>query len=140
MFKVDAADYMLSLYGNDALRELSSPGKSGSFFYLINDDRYMIKTMKKSEVTALLRMLSAYYNHFRAYENSLVTKYYGLHCVKLNVPAQRKMYFEMLDAYLADEKILVEHAGQTQAILCNDCEKRGSASIHWFYHKCPQCG
>lgn len=49
LFKVDPADYMLSICGNDALRELSSPGKSGSFFYLTNDDRYMIKTMKKSE-------------------------------------------------------------------------------------------
>jgi len=47
---VDPADYMLSICGNDALRELSSPGKSGSFFYLTNDDRYMIKTMKKAEV------------------------------------------------------------------------------------------
>lgn len=50
LFRVDPADYMISLCGNDALRELSSPGKSGSFFYLTNDDRYMIKTMKKSEV------------------------------------------------------------------------------------------
>lgn len=49
LFSVDAADYMLSICGNDALRELSSPGKSGSFFYLTNDDRYMIKTMKKAE-------------------------------------------------------------------------------------------
>lgn len=53
LFKVDAADYMLSLCGNDALRELSSPGKSGSFFYLTHDDRYMIKTMKKAEVKVL---------------------------------------------------------------------------------------
>lgn len=50
LFKVDPADYMLSICGNDALRELCSPGKSGSFFYLTNDDRYMIKTMKKAEV------------------------------------------------------------------------------------------
>lgn len=50
LFKVDPADYMISICGNDALRELSSPGKSGSFFYLTNDDRYMIKTIKKSEV------------------------------------------------------------------------------------------
>lgn len=50
LFKVDPADYMLSICGNDALRELSSPGKSGSFFYLTNDDRYMIKTIKKAEV------------------------------------------------------------------------------------------
>ena len=41
---------MISICGNDALRELSSPGKSGSFFYLTHDDRYMIKTVKKSEV------------------------------------------------------------------------------------------
>lgn len=41
---------MLAICGNDALRELSSPGKSGSFFYLTQDDRFMIKTVKKSEV------------------------------------------------------------------------------------------
>jgi 1-phosphatidylinositol-4-phosphate 5-kinase len=50
LFDVDPADYMISICGDEALRELSSPGKSGSFFYLTNDDKYMIKTMKKSEV------------------------------------------------------------------------------------------
>lgn len=50
LFSVDAADYMLTICGSDALRELSSPGKSGSFFYLSQDDRFMIKTVKKSEV------------------------------------------------------------------------------------------
>ncbi|KAF2296760.1 hypothetical protein GH714_001716 [Hevea brasiliensis] len=50
LFQVDTADYMLAICGNDALRELSSPGKSGSFFYLTQDDRFMIKTVKKSEV------------------------------------------------------------------------------------------
>ena len=121
---MDPADYMLSICGNDALRELSSPGKSGSFFYLTNDDRYMIKTMKKAEVKVsfkltylaafeislessflfsfliwhgflmqvLLRMLPAYYNHFREHRNTLVTKYYGLHCVKLNGPIQKKVH------------------------------------------------
>ena len=50
LFQVDPADYMLAICGNDALRELSSPGKSGSIFYLTQDDRFMIKTVKKSEV------------------------------------------------------------------------------------------
>jgi len=50
LFNVDPADYMMAVCGNDALRELSSPGKSGSFFYLTQDDRFMIKTVKKSEV------------------------------------------------------------------------------------------
>ncbi|WCJ39114.1 Phosphatidylinositol-4-phosphate 5-kinase family protein [Euphorbia peplus] len=96
LFNVDAADYMLSICGNDALRELSSPGKSGSFFYLTHDDRYMIKTMKKSEVKVLLRMLPAYYNHVRAFENTLVTKFYGLHCVRLAGPNQKKVRFVIM--------------------------------------------
>ncbi|XP_042416044.1 phosphatidylinositol 4-phosphate 5-kinase 6-like isoform X1 [Zingiber officinale] len=96
LFMVDPADYMLSICGNDALRELSSPGKSGSFFYLTNDDKYMIKTMKKSEVKVLLRMLPAYYNHVRAFENTLVTKFFGLHCVKLTGATQRKVRFVIM--------------------------------------------
>ncbi|XP_057520202.1 phosphatidylinositol 4-phosphate 5-kinase 6-like [Amaranthus tricolor] len=96
LFKVDAADYMISICGNDALRELSSPGKSGSFFYLTHDDRYMIKTMKKSEVKVLLRMLPAYYNHVRTFEDTLVTRFFGLHCVKLTGAAQKKVRFVIM--------------------------------------------
>ncbi|CAA2962973.1 phosphatidylinositol 4-phosphate 5-kinase 6-like [Olea europaea subsp. europaea] len=96
LFKVDPADYMISICGNDALRELSSPGKSGSFFYLTHDDKYMIKTMKKSEVKVLKRMLPAYYNHIRVFENSLVTKFFGLHCVKMTGPAQKKVRFVIM--------------------------------------------
>ncbi|KAH0933979.1 hypothetical protein HID58_011096 [Brassica napus] len=96
LFNVDAADYMLSICGNDALRELSSPGKSGSFFYLTNDDGYMIKTMKKAETKVLIRMLPAYYNHVRACENTLVTKFFGLHCVKLTGTAQKKVRFVIM--------------------------------------------
>ncbi|KAG6792518.1 hypothetical protein POTOM_001669 [Populus tomentosa] len=50
MFKLDAADYMMSICGDDGLRELSSPGKSGSIFYLSHDDRFVIKTLKKFEL------------------------------------------------------------------------------------------
>lgn len=82
LFVVDPADYMLAICGNDALRELSSPGKSGSFFYLTQDDRFMIKTVKKSEVKVLLRMLPSYYKHVTRYENTLITKFFGVHCIK----------------------------------------------------------
>ncbi|KAI4983270.1 hypothetical protein ZWY2020_023762 [Hordeum vulgare] len=82
MFKIDAADYMISICGNSALRELSSPGKSGSVFFLSQDDRFMIKTLRKSEVQVLLRMLPNYYNHVHTYENTLITKFFGLHRVK----------------------------------------------------------
>ncbi|KAK9079346.1 hypothetical protein SSX86_001017 [Deinandra increscens subsp. villosa] len=82
MFKIDAADYMMSICGNDALRELSSPGKSGSVFFLSQDDRFMIKTLRKSEVQVLLRMLPDYHRHVKTYENTLITKFFGLHRIK----------------------------------------------------------
>ncbi|OAY42751.1 phosphatidylinositol 4-phosphate 5-kinase 9 [Manihot esculenta] len=82
MFKIDAADYMMSICGNDALRELSSPGKSGSIFFLSQDDRFMIKTLRKSEVKVLLKMLPYYHHHVRSYENTLITKFFGLHRIK----------------------------------------------------------
>ncbi|VVA94522.1 unnamed protein product [Arabis nemorensis] len=50
LLQLDPAEYMLAISGNDALRELSSCGKSRSFFYLTQHDRFMIKMAKKSEV------------------------------------------------------------------------------------------
>ncbi|RWW23096.1 hypothetical protein GW17_00012669 [Ensete ventricosum] len=102
LFNVDPADYMVAICGNDALRELSSPGKSGSVFYLTQDDRFMIKTVKKSEVKVLIRMLPSYYQHVYRYENSLVTKFYGVHCVKpIGGPKVRYYSDKLLPHYLA---------------------------------------
>ncbi|KAK9713824.1 hypothetical protein RND81_06G053700 [Saponaria officinalis] len=82
LFQIEATEYMSAICGNDALRELSSPGKSGSCFFLTQDDKFMIKTVRKSEVKVLLRMLQGYFQHVYRYENSLLTKFYGVHCVK----------------------------------------------------------
>ncbi|KAI4339101.1 hypothetical protein MLD38_024076 [Melastoma candidum] len=103
LFMIDAADYMISLCGDDALREISSQGKSGSFFYLTNDDRYMIKTLKKAEVKVLLRMLPTYYKHVRKYQNTLLTKFFGLHCVKLTGAIQKKVRFIIMGNLFCSE-------------------------------------
>ncbi|KAG2242095.1 hypothetical protein Bca52824_096060 [Brassica carinata] len=104
LFTVDPADYMLAICGDDALRELSSPGKSGSFFYLTQDDRFMIKTVKKSEVKVLLRMLPNYYKHICQYENSLVTKFYGVHCIK-PVGGQKTRFIVMGNLFCSEYRI-----------------------------------
>ncbi|KAK1262891.1 Phosphatidylinositol 4-phosphate 5-kinase 1 [Acorus gramineus] len=83
MFKIDAADYMMSICGCDGLKELSSPGKSGSIFYLSQDERFVIKTLKKPELKILLKMLPKYYNHVESHDNTLITKFFGLHQIKL---------------------------------------------------------
>ncbi|GLT57747.1 hypothetical protein SLA2020_306970 [Shorea laevis] len=104
LFQVDPADYMLAICGNDALRELSSPGKSGSCFYLTQDDRFMIKTVKKSEVKVLIRMLQSYYQHVCRYENSLVTKFYGVHCVK-PIGGQKTRFIVMGNLFCSEYRI-----------------------------------
>ncbi|KAI4357786.1 hypothetical protein L6164_001712 [Bauhinia variegata] len=50
------------------------------------------------------------------------------------------VYFGMLDALLASEQIPEEYRNHFQDILCNDCEKKGTARFHWLYHKCGFCG
>ncbi|KAJ7976884.1 Phosphatidylinositol 4-phosphate 5-kinase [Quillaja saponaria] len=94
MFKIDTADYMMSICGNDALRELSSPGKSGSVFFLSQDDRFMIKTLRKSEVQVLLRMLPDYHHHVKSYDNTLITKFFGLH--RINPSSGQKFCFVVM--------------------------------------------
>ncbi|EPS72854.1 hypothetical protein M569_01903, partial [Genlisea aurea] len=83
LFKLNAAEYIMSICGVDGLQELSSPGKSGSLFYLSHDGRFVIKTLKKSELKALLKMLPHYYDHVKAYENTLITKFFGAHRIVL---------------------------------------------------------
>ncbi|XP_047309446.1 phosphatidylinositol 4-phosphate 5-kinase 2-like [Impatiens glandulifera] len=104
LFGIDPAEYMLAICGNEGLRELSSPGKSGSFFYLTQDDRFMIKTMKKSEVKMLIKMLPSYYKHVSQQKSSLVTKFFGLHCVK---PAggQKTRFVVMGNLFHSDYRI-----------------------------------
>jgi hypothetical protein len=43
IFKIDAADYLLSLTAEYQLSEIISPGKSKSFFYFSWDMKYMLK-------------------------------------------------------------------------------------------------
>jgi 1-phosphatidylinositol-4-phosphate 5-kinase len=68
LFAIDPADYMLAICGSDTLREFSSPGKSGSSFYLTQDDRFMIKTVKKSEVKVSLKFFIHYVTEKKMHE------------------------------------------------------------------------
>ena len=94
-YNCDPGDYMLSICGNEALRELSSPGKSGSIFYISHDDQFMIKSMKKEEMKLLCSILPQYYRHMTAYRDTLVPKFYGLH--RINKPSKgRRVRFVVM--------------------------------------------
>lgn len=44
-----------------------------------------------NSLQAFKRMLPSYFSHVKAFENTLVTKFFGLHCVKLTGNAQKKV-------------------------------------------------
>ncbi|KAG6909473.1 hypothetical protein DXG01_017195 [Tephrocybe rancida] len=94
-FHLDPADYLLSLTSKYILSELGSPGKSGSFFYFSRDYRFIIKTIHHAEHAYLLRILPAYYEHVKANPHTLLSRFYGLHRVKL--PRGRKIHFVIMN-------------------------------------------
>ncbi|KAK1275859.1 Phosphatidylinositol 4-phosphate 5-kinase 9 [Acorus gramineus] len=80
--KVDVANYMLSICCNETLTELTSSGKTDCLIYLSNDDRFVVKTVSKSEMKVLLEILPCYCHHVRKHERTLLTRFYGLHVLK----------------------------------------------------------
>ncbi|PIN08105.1 Phosphatidylinositol-4-phosphate 5-kinase [Handroanthus impetiginosus] len=79
----NSIDFYWKDYCPMVFRELSSPGKSGSIFFLSHDDRFVIKTLKKFELKVLLKMLPDYHNHVQAHDNTLITKFFGAHRIEL---------------------------------------------------------
>ncbi|KAB8360629.1 hypothetical protein FH972_024367 [Carpinus fangiana] len=95
IFKLDPADYLVSLTSKYILSELGSPGKSGSFFYFSRDYKYIIKTIHHAEHKFLRRILKDYYNHVQENPNTLLSQFYGLHRVK--IPYGRKIHFVVMN-------------------------------------------
>ncbi|TIB28357.1 hypothetical protein E3P86_03868 [Wallemia ichthyophaga] len=94
-FHLDPADYLLSLTAKYILTELGSPGKSGSFFYFSRDFKYIIKTVSHTEHKFLRSILKDYYNHVKSNPHTLLSRFYGLHRVKL--PRGRKIHFVIMN-------------------------------------------
>ncbi|KAI9815148.1 MAG: Phosphatidylinositol-4-phosphate 5-kinase [Thelocarpon impressellum] len=94
-FRLDPADYLMSLTSKYILSELGSPGKSGSFFYFSRDYKYIIKTIHHTEHKLLRRILRDYYEHVESNPNTLLSQFYGLHRVK--IAYGRKIHFVVMN-------------------------------------------
>ncbi|KAL4513256.1 hypothetical protein Ndes2437A_g09168 [Nannochloris sp. 'desiccata'] len=79
LFGIDNADYLVSLTGGPALRELASPGASGCIFFLSSDDRFMIKSVRKEEMELLLGLVKRYHAHIAAQPNTFLVRFLGVH-------------------------------------------------------------
>ncbi|KAJ3356548.1 Phosphatidylinositol-4-phosphate 5-kinase [Entophlyctis luteolus] len=103
-FLIEASDYLLSLTGKYVLSEVSSSGKSGSFFYFSQDYRFIIKTISKAEHKFFRRILNSYADHVRTNPNTLLSRILGLHRVKL-VGGQKIRFVVMGNVYPANRDI-----------------------------------
>jgi len=87
---IKCSDYIKSISDKFMLLELSSPGKSGSFFYFSPDYRYLIKTVHYNEHRHFFKVLDKYYKYLEANPNTLIMSIYGLYRLKAD---GHKMYF-----------------------------------------------
>ncbi|XP_047947774.1 zinc finger protein BRUTUS-like At1g74770 [Salvia hispanica] len=88
--------------------------------------------------TALKALPCGHVMHSSCFKNYICSDYTCPSCSKSLGDMQ--VFFGMLDSILAKAKIPEEYSGRSQVILCNDCEQTGTASFHWLYHKCSNCG
>eukprot|EP00049_Salpingoeca_infusionum_P020708 m.364953 g.364953 ORF g.364953 m.364953 type:complete len:837 (-) comp29190_c0_seq1:263-2773(-) len=97
MFGISPELYATSLWGNDEYRvqdaiptmtEQFGTGKSGAFFYTTYDKRFLVKTVTRAARDALMEMLPNYKNHLQHNPASLLTRYCGLHSVRLSSEQQ----------------------------------------------------
>ncbi|ODQ63159.1 phosphatidylinositol-4-phosphate 5-kinase [Nadsonia fulvescens var. elongata DSM 6958] len=103
-FRLDPADYLMSLTAKYILSELGSPGKSGSFFYYSRDFRFIIKTVHHSEHKMLRLILREYYDHVKKHPHTLISQFYGLH--RLELPFGHKVHFIIMNNLFPPDKLI----------------------------------
>ncbi|CAN1793764.1 Phosphatidylinositol 4-phosphate 5-kinase 10 [Linum perenne] len=92
---VDNYEYMQSVFTDQTLKEIISTKKTGCLGPLSRDDRFFIKTLRKSEVKAIIEMLPSYYFHLKKNPSTLLSALYGVHVVK-PIAGGSKVYFGVL--------------------------------------------
>lgn len=100
-FGVSAEDYMLSICGENALRELGTPGKSGSVFYLTEDGKYMIKTVSRKESKFLRRILPNYYNYVMRSNATYLPRFFGL--IRITTASHRRIRLVVFNNLLPND-------------------------------------
>ena len=83
LFGIPPDDFMMSIC-NEAMRELSNPGASGSIFYLTNDDEFILKTVSMKEAEFLQKLLPGYYMNLQQNPRTTLPKFFGMFCYQCN--------------------------------------------------------
>ncbi|EME29326.1 Probable phosphatidylinositol phosphate kinase [Galdieria sulphuraria] len=95
-FGINSELYLRSVCGSEALRELSTPGKSGSLFFHSWDDRFILKTVPKAETNTLKKILPQYYFHMMQNKESLITRFFGLYRITTHKINARRRHIRIV--------------------------------------------
>ena len=73
------------ILGNSSppLQELVSSSRSGSVFFSTGDNKYILKTVAAEEEELLREILYDYWEYLRTYPDTLLTRMFGLHSIRL---------------------------------------------------------
>ncbi|CAD8068511.1 unnamed protein product [Paramecium primaurelia] len=81
------------------LQELTSTGKSGSFFYYTADGQFTLKTIHHQEFRFLKQIMRNYYYHIKNYPETLIIKLFGMHKIGIKYQTmlrEKVIYFVIM--------------------------------------------
>lgn len=76
-FGISDEEYLVSLTADYMMSELKTIGRSSAMFYYTWDGRYVLKTLTKTEMLILRKMLHLYYPYVTTHPDTLVNHFFG---------------------------------------------------------------
>lgn len=104
--------------------------RAGGFFFFTRDGAYMIKTIKKAEVKAILNMLPKYYDFMKLNSRrSLLTRFCGLYSIQLGeentIQDEEERFFLIMNSVFPAEggKFISERYDLKGSTVGRECSK-----------------
>ncbi|CAD8183271.1 unnamed protein product [Paramecium pentaurelia] len=95
------------------LQELTSTGKSGSFFYYTADGQFTLKTIHHQEFRFLKQIMRNYYYHLKNYPETLIIKLFGMHKIGIKYQTmlrEKVIYFVIMsNVFSTNQEINVRY-------------------------------
>ena len=128
-FSIDQTAYLQSLGGACEYIEFSSNSKSGSFFFYSHDGKFMIKTQSKRESKFLRRILAHYYQHIMTNPLTYLTRFYGMHRIKMPHLSKTIYFVVMQSVFYGDVAMTRMYDIKVRACACGSalCAVRARA-------------
>eukprot|EP01083_Nonionella_stella_P238297 835124_1 len=87
---ITGIEYKASIISSTAKTQLKvlkkctfGEGQSGAFFYVTHDSKFIVKTIKKSEVKVLILILKDYVHYLEQNPQTILARFVGLHSIKI---------------------------------------------------------